>query len=114
LNYSPSLAAFHSLFLGRCDTSDAFQLQPYIFVELQIFDEDTLDNMFEDTYLNWEKSEERGDLTITSKKKDSEDTMSLFFQAATRVAAEQSKALFVCFQIAINDTAVQLSVKKMS
>ncbi len=68
--------------------------------------------MFKDTYLNWEKSEEGGDLTITSKKKDSEDTMSLFSQAATRVAAEQSKALFGCFQIAINDTAIQLSVKK--
>jgi hypothetical protein len=38
--------------------------------------------------------------------------MSLIFQAATRVAAEQSKASFACFQIAINDTAVQLSVKK--
>ncbi len=68
--------------------------------------------MFKDIYLNWEKLEERGDLTITSKKKDSEDTMSLFFQAVTRVAAEQLMALFVCFQIAINDTAVQLSAKK--
>jgi hypothetical protein len=54
---------------------------------------------------------ERGDLIIASKK-DSKDTMSLFFQAATQVAAEQLKVLFVCFQIGINDMAVQLSVKK--
>jgi hypothetical protein len=112
LSIFQSLATFHSLFLGWCHTSDAFQLQPYIFVELQIFDKDTLDNMFEDTYLNWEMLGDREDLTITSKTKDGGDTMSLFFQAATRTAAEQSKALFLCFQIAINDTAVQLSVKK--
>jgi hypothetical protein len=71
--------------------------------------------MFEDTYLKWEKSVEDWKLIISStiySKDDEHSTSSFFFQAATCCTAEQSKALFVCFQIAINDTAVQLSVKK--
>ena len=52
-----------------------------------------------------------GNVVISSIDKK-EDTTGSFFEAATQVAAEQSKALFVCFQIAINDPAVQLSVKK--
>ena len=52
-----------------------------------------------------------GNVVISSIDKK-EDTTGAFLEAATQVAAEQSKALFICFQIAINDTAVQLSVKK--
>ncbi len=52
--------------------------------------------------------------SISTSKDEEHSTSLLFFQAATRLAAEQPKALFVCFQIAINDSAVQLSVKKNS
>ncbi len=68
-----------------------------------------MDNMLEDTSLQWKKVD--GNMVISSIDKK-EDTTGSLFEAATQVAAEQSKALFFCFQIAINDTAVQLSVQK--
>ena len=83
-----------------------------IFVYLQNFDKDTLGDVFEDFGLKW-KTMESGEVAISSISSDKgEDTTSLLLEALTQLAAEGSKALFVCFQIAINNTAIQLSVKK--
>ena len=99
------------LSLGRIDKSDGFQLQPYIFVHSQDFDKDSLGDVFEDSGLKW-KTTESGEVAISSMSSDNKDTTSLLLEASTQLAAEGSKALFVCFQIAINNTAMQLSVKK--
>jgi hypothetical protein len=101
------------LSLGRIDESDGFQLQPFIFVHSQSFDKDTLDEVFEDSGLKW-KTTESGEVAISSISSDDkgEDTTSLLLEASTQLAAEGSKALFVCFQIAVNNTAIQMSVKK--
>lgn len=105
----------HFLSLGRIDKSDGFQLQPYIFVHLQDFDKHTLGDAFEDSGLKW-KIMESGEVAISTNSSDSDnkdkDTTRLLLEASTQLAAEGSKALFVCFQIAINNTAIQLSVKK--
>jgi hypothetical protein len=100
------------LSLGRIDKSDGFQLQPYIFVHSQSFDEDTLGDVFEDSGLKW-KTMESGEVVISSISSDKgDDNTSLLLGASTQLAAEGLKALFVCFQIAINNTPIQLSVKK--
>ena len=88
------------------DKFDGFQLQPYIFVHSQNFNEDTLGDVLEDSGHKWKT----GEVVISSNK--GEDTTSLLLEASTQLAAEGSKVLFVCFQIAINNTAIQLSVKK--
>ena len=84
-----------------------------IFVYLQNFDKDTLGDVFEDFGLKW-KTMESGEVAISSISSDDkvEDTTSLLLEALTQLAAEGSKALFVCFQIVTNNTAIQLSVKK--
>jgi hypothetical protein len=92
--------------------SHRFQLQPYIFVHLQNFDKDTLGDVFEDSGLKW-KTMESGEVAISSISSDKgeDSTTSLLLEASTQLTAEGLKALFVCFQIAINNTAIQLSVK---
>jgi len=50
--------------------------------------------MFQETDLH--RKSRSGELIISSSGGD--DPTSLFFEAATQVAAEQSNALFVCFQ----------------
>jgi len=65
-----------------------------------------LGDVLEDSGLKWKT----GEVVISSNK--GEDTTSLLLEASTQLAAEGSKVLFVCFQIAINNTAIQLSVKK--
>ena len=79
---------------------------------MQNFDKDTLGDVFEDSGLKW-KTTESGEVAISSIFSDKgEDTTSLLLEASTQLAAEGSSALFVCFQIAINNTAIQLRVKK--
>jgi len=101
------------LSLGRIDKSDGFQLQPFIFIHSQSFDKDTLDEVLEDSGLQW-KTTESGEVAISSISSDNkgEDTTSLLLEASTQLATEGLKALFVCFQIAIKNTAIQMSVKK--
>jgi hypothetical protein len=103
--------SYFILSLGRIDKSDGFQLQLFIFVHSQNFDKDTLRDVFEESGLKWETTES-GEVAISSN--EGEDTTSLLLEALTQLAAEGSKALFVCFQITINNMTVQLSVKRMS
>jgi hypothetical protein len=69
--------------------------------------------VFEDSGLKW-KTTESAEVAISSISSDKgEDTStSLLLEASTQLVAEGSKALFVCFQIAINNAAIQLSVGK--
>jgi hypothetical protein len=81
--------SYFILSLGRIDKSDGFQLQPYIFVHLQNFDKDTLDEVLEDSGLKW-KTTESGEVAISSISSDDkgEDTTSLLLHASTQLAAD--------------------------